>query len=317
MCKKHGSFKLYTCNFLKGHGCPKCGRKNTSKIEREIADLIPNSELSNRTLINPLEIDIVSHEYKIGIEYNGLMWHSIGKHKSVKFNNYKNEDILRNKHLLKTEQMETLGYQLFHIFENEWLEPRTQNIWKSIIHSKTHQLMPIKINSGNYSIKELNQSECNIFLHNNYLTGSDNSTIRLGIFYKNELVQVMTFNRINDLPQFELLSICSKIGDYNIDEIFFSSKLLNYFEEKYNPDTIISYVDRRWSTGSLHQELGFTNLCCTNTDYFYFKINENILYSRTEVEKSNSSDNMNNMNDLYNYRKIYDSGNKVFIKNYK
>ena len=60
-------------------------------------------------------------DYKFGIEFDGLYWHS---------NIYKDNDY----HLNKTELCEKENIQLLHIFEDEWVNKK--EIVKSIIKSK-------------------------------------------------------------------------------------------------------------------------------------------------------------------------------------
>jgi len=63
---------------------------------------------SDKTILNNKnkEVGIYLPEYKIGIEFNGLYWHS----ELYKEKNY---------HLNKTEECEKQGVELIHIFEDE------------------------------------------------------------------------------------------------------------------------------------------------------------------------------------------------------
>ena len=61
------------------------------------------------------------------------MFHSFGKSKHSMFNNYQNESKDKNKHLIKTQLCEDNNIQLFHIFENEWINPTKQEIWKNML----------------------------------------------------------------------------------------------------------------------------------------------------------------------------------------
>ena len=47
---------------------------------------------------------------------------------------------------------------------------------------------------------------------------------------------------------------------------------IEYFINNYNPNTIISYADRRWSEGNLYYNLGFKLLGETKPNYFYIDI---------------------------------------------
>ena len=93
--------------------CPRCFPTNKrSKDEIEIANFITENlkiEIveNSKKIIKPFELDIYVPDLKIGIEYNGLYWHSD-----------KNQDY----HLNKTLMCERLGIRLIHIFEDEWIQ---------------------------------------------------------------------------------------------------------------------------------------------------------------------------------------------------
>jgi len=72
--------------------------------------------------------------------------------------------------------------------------------------------------------------------------------------------------------------------------------------------------------------VGFEFIEDSTPNYFWFKVNENILYSRIKFQKHKLENMLKNFNkdisateNMYNngYRKIYDCGNKVYIKNYE
>ena len=313
-CDNHGSFYMLTSNFLKGQGCPKCSHI-TSKAEQEIVDLLPNCEQSNRTILQGKELDIVCNNF--AIEYNGLMFHSEGNNKSTKFNKRN----LKYKHLEKTELTENKGYQLFHIFENEWINKK--QIWMSILNNKIGNNN--KIFARKCSIKQLNNLDYKNFCNDNHLQGYGIAKIKLGLYYNDELVSVMSFSksRFNKNVEYELIRFCTKL---NTTVIGGASKLLNNFVLKYNPESIISYANRRWSQGHLYEKLGFEFIQNTTPNYFYFKPNENILFSRNMFQKHKLKDKLNKFDiklteseNMFNnnYRRIYDSGNKVYIKKYK
>ena len=62
-----------------------------------------------------------------------------------------------------------------------------------------------------------------------------------------------------------------------------AGKLLKYFESNYNPKSIITYADRRFSKGNLYYKLGFTVHHISIPNYFYIK--DNKIYSRYETQK--------------------------------
>ena len=62
------------------------------------------------------------------------------------------------------------------------------------------------------------------------------------------------------------IDLCNKI---NANVIGGASKLLKHFIGTYQPKEIISYADRRWSTGNLYDKLGFSSDHNSNPNYFY------------------------------------------------
>ena len=135
--------------------CVKCNPYKKHKTQSQIFDYIysisNNTKENDKKFINPLELDILNDDFKFAIEYNGLLSHSFGKSKISYYNNY---DIDSKYHLYKTEQVEENGYQLFHIFENEWLNLKKRNIWYSIINNKMNKNS--KIYARKCVIKEVN-----------------------------------------------------------------------------------------------------------------------------------------------------------------
>jgi len=292
--------------------CPNCEPKK-SRFENEIYQYISkiyNIEkiiLNSRKQINnngQNELDIYLPEYKLAIEADGLYWHS--------------ELFLdKNYHLNKTISCEEKGIQLFHIFENEWLDPIKQDIWKSIISSKLNKNK--RIYARDTIVKEISIDNSISFLNENHLQGGLGAKYHIGLFYKDELVSVATFGRprFNFHYDYELLRFANKkytnvIGGF--------SKLLKYFERKYNPANLITYADRRLSNGNLYEKIGFKFLRNTDPNYFYTK-DFNTIQTRHTFQKHklknllenydpNLSEHENMLNN--NYVRIYDCGNKVY-----
>jgi len=127
-------------------------KHNKHKTQQEIYSWIKsitNEEVlfNDRKIISPKELDIVIPSKKLAIEYNGLMFHSFGKSKYSMFNNSHLEEKQKYNHLRKTQEAEENGYCLLHIFENEWLNPKMREEWKSIIKDKLNNIINIKLDN--------------------------------------------------------------------------------------------------------------------------------------------------------------------------
>ena len=306
-------------------------KKTDSYIEHKINKLFNNIfEVNNRQIIKPFELDLYHRNSKFALEYNGLIWHSYGKSKHSMFNNT-NED--KNRHLNKTLLCEEKGIQLYNIFENEWLNENKRAIWLSMINNKLG--LNTRIGARKCTIKEVKTQEARKFIDENHLQGYSNSSIKIGLYYKNELFSIMTFgkSRYNKDIEYELIRFCTK-KNYTVQGG--GSKLLKYFERKYKPKSLLSYANRRWSCGDFYIGTGFTFSHDTAPNYFYFledsggsggvENSERILWSRNKFQKHKLSKeldkfdcNLTETENMYNngYRKIYDCGNKVYIKMYK
>ena len=257
-CPKHGDFwqKANNHTNLK-QGCPHCSH-SISSAETEISDFIRNLGFNIETrskVLGDCEIDILVPSLNFGIEYNGLYWHC----ELTKDKNY---------HLNKTIKAEKAGIKLFHVFEDEWEDKN--EIVKSIISNQLG-VTKNKIYARECVINEIDTKTASIFLKENHLQGYCPASIRLGLFYKGNLVSVMTFGKSrhfvgNGKYEWELLRFSNKI---NTNVIGGASKLFKYFTKKINPQSVVSYADRRWSSGNLYKILGFNKYNESSPNYYY------------------------------------------------
>ena len=114
-----------------------------------------------------------------------------------------------------------------------------------------------KIFARKCHIKEVSISESKIFLENNHLQGSCNGqSVRLGLYYQNELVQLMTFGkpRYNKNYEYELLRLCTL---NHLLIVGGAEKLFAHFIKNYSPKSIISYCDNSKFTVSVYYKLNF------------------------------------------------------------
>jgi predicted nucleic acid-binding Zn-ribbon protein len=267
-CLKCGfEFKQSWNEIQQGYLCLSCYPRNCgySKEEKELSDLIKfNFKIieNSRDIISPYELDIYIPSKNIAIEFDGLYWHSDMQRKD------------KNYHSNKTNLCESKNIRLIHIFEDEW-------IYKNeIVKSKLKQILNLnsnlpKIYARKCEIKEINTKDKNKFLNKYHIQNNDNSIIKLGAFYNDELIAVMTFSHGSiskgsrlQKDIWELSRFCSN-SNYHISGI--ASKLLSYFKKKYYWKEIFSYADRRWSDGNLYKKIGFELEHITKPNYWYIK----------------------------------------------
>lgn len=196
-------------------------------------EMIEDYIIRNDTL-DKIEVDMFSPKYNIAIEYDGLYWHS-------EIERGKGKDY----HINKTKICEQKGIQLIHIFSDEWLYKN------EIVKFKLKNLFKLntnKIYARKCNIKKISYKEKDDFLNKNHIQGTDRSLYQFGLFYKNELVEVITFSHYKYIKSDETIFELSRFaGKYDTIVVGGFSKLLKYFISNYNVKKIISFADRRWT----------------------------------------------------------------------
>ena len=241
--------------------CLICNPKlsGTSKKELEVYEFVKslNNSTINRYKINNTEIDIYLPDLKIGFEFNGLYWHS----EEYKSSTY---------HLDKTKECLEQVIQLIHIWEDDWTYK--QDIVKSMILNKLGK--SDRIFARKCEIKEISDNKLiRDFLDSNHIQGFVGSKVKLGLYFNDELVSLMTFGNLRkSLGQkskegsYELLRFCNKL---NTSVVGGASKLFKYFTDNYDVKEVISYSDLSRSNGNMYQQLGFKLLHNSDPNYYY------------------------------------------------
>ena len=283
--------------------CQRCKDHSSSNGEKEIQEFLEKEfpgEFS-KTKIDNYEIDCYSASKKVGVEYDGLYWHS----EDIKGKNYHYDKMtfMRDKH----------GIKIINVFEDEWQEKR--DIVKSIIKSQLGKY-DRKIFARKCELKEI--KDCSEFLNENHIQGNTGASVKIGLFYDNELVSVMTFgkSRFNKKYSWELIRLATKLGTNVIGG---ASKMFSYFMKKYGDGGLISYCDARFFNGTVYTKLGMKELEYSRPNYFYVKNGKRfsrVMFQKHKLEKilpvfDASLSEVENMKNN-KYFRIFDCGNKVF-----
>ena len=309
-CKNGHIYSQMPNKHLSGHSCPYC-TNNVSRQEKEIVDFIKSLGIDVKTsyrrlLTDAKELDIVVPSKNVAIEFDGLYWH----------NEIKKPD--KRYHLNKTVECDENGLRLIHIFEDEWLDKReiTESRLRSILGAVKE-----RIYARECDIKDVDSAECKEFLEKNHIQGNVNAPIRYGLYKDGELVSVMTFckprrnlGQNGGNGEYELLRFCSRL---NTSVVGGASRLFKRFIREHNPNTVISYADRRWNTGNVYEKLGFVFSHFSQPNYFYvigqrrynrFGFRKDILV-RQGFDPTKSEHEIMKERGIY---RIYDCGTMVF-----
>lgn len=260
ICRKHGVFRQIPYVHLCGCGCRVCGNV-TSRPENEICNYVErlvgdNDVIQNtRKALDGLEIDIYVPSLKVGLEYDGLYWHSEAE---GKFKDY---------HLSKTEMAERKGIRLVHIFEDEWICKRD-----IVLNKITHLLgkdVSTVIGARKCIIENIDRKEAEEFLEKYHIQGYVNSTIHYGALYNGKLVGVMSFLREHD-GKWNLTRFATDF-EYRLPGL--ASKIFKRFVSDNDPCEVKTFLDRRWGTpkNNVYGKMGFTLDSVLRPDYSYIR----------------------------------------------
>ena len=277
---------------------------SSSKEEKEIAKMITDFGFVVEKYKNgTLEFDIYIPGKNLAIEFNGNYWHS---------------DAVRNDknyHKNKTNIAKSKGIFLYHIFEWEWYNKTAQviNQLKNLLGVNQTTIYARKC-----IIREVPNKESQDFQEQNHLRGSASASVRLGLYYNNELVSLMTFGkpRFNKNVEWELVRFCSKAGTNVVGG---ASKLFKYFTKTYNPKSIVSYSEIAKTTGKLYSLLGFTLHKVSTPNYVWVK--HNIVYTRYQSQKhkllaqglGELGSTEQAIRKAQGFNRVFDCGNRVHI----
>ena len=234
-------------------------KKKNSKPNMEFAAKLNNNSIYYTQEFN---LELKSYDFKIDnsllIEINPTIthnstWSPFGDH----------EGLDKKYHLNKSKIAFDNGYRCIHIFD--WDDQ--DKIIQSLLPKE-------KIYARKCIIKEVNKKECDEFLNLYHFQNTcRGQNIRLGLYYNNELIQIMTFGkpRYNKNYQYELLRLCTK---FNYKVIGGAEKLFNYFIKNYNPDSVISYCDNSKFKGDVYERLNMVLKSKGTPTKHWYHINE-------------------------------------------
>ena len=240
-------------SFIKNSDIPKiidCVESNSSSFEREVKNYIKSiysGEIifNTRKVISPLELDIYIPDKHLAIECNGTFWHS-----SL-------NECNKNYHYNKSLECQKLGIRLIHIYEYEWFVD--QDKIKQLLNISLGHLS--KIYARQCEVKIINNAEAKPFNEATHLQGHRAAQITYGLFYNNQLVQLMSFSKtrynrnLKNDNEWEIIRGCPGSNNIVVGGV---SKLFKHFVKDYKPSKVFSYCDFNKFDGKSYEVLGMT-----------------------------------------------------------
>ena len=277
---------------------------NDSKPNRDFAELLDDN---NITYGREFRCGKYSYDFKIGnnlVEINPTATHN------THFNPYGKNRIDDMYHFNKSNIANVKGYNVIHVFD--WDDKgKIINLLKNRDTLYARKCV----------VRLVDSVECNQYLMAYHLQGKcNNQTIRLGLYYSNQLVSLMTFGvaRYNKKYEYELLRYCAS---HNV--VGGTEKLFKYFIDNYKPNSIISYCDTSKFSGKVYDVLGFSLDTINSPSCHWYSVKEdrhitdNLLrmqgYDRLFKENHGKGTSNEELILARGYLPVYDCGQATYI----
>ena len=294
---------MYNSNYCIHHREYNSISEGHAKVIDYVKTLIDDKDITinNRKILNgKKELDIYIQKYNFAIEYNGVYYHSYNFGTEI------------NSHYNKSENCDTIGISLLHVYEDQWIHKT--DIIKSMISNKLQKNN--KVYARKTSIKLLSSSEAKEFFDSSHLAGHTTASIYYGLVYDNKLVCAMSFSkpRFDKKYEWEIIRFSNALFTSVIGG---ASKLLAHFIKENSPNNIMSYSSNDIGNGELYKSLGFNFLSRLLPGYSYID-KHRIRHSRQKFQKHKLR-NMINYDESKTekqimmesgYLLIHDAGNK-------
>lgn len=232
-----------------------------NKAEQELIDFIhsigfQDAQRTRSILDSNRELDIYIPSKRIAIEFNGCYWHTERWKEGSDY------------HLNKTIECEEKGIKLIQIFEDEFVNTK-EIVLEKIKHALGVNNNKPKIMGRKCSIKEIDSYTAQEFLNKYHIQQFGKGSVYIGAFFQKQLIAVMACLKLQN-NDWELTRLAS---DYSYVCQGVGSKLFSYFINEYNPKTVKSFADRRWTLNKNHNIytiLGFKLESILKPEYRYY-----------------------------------------------
>jgi hypothetical protein len=200
------------------------------QVQQELEPIIGKCD-TNYRLPSRLQLDLLSIERKLAIEFNGLYWHSQAPPRP------RQSDYHQRKYLEAKSQ----GLRLITIWEDQWRDK------KDVILGRLKALCSgVKIGARSCLLVELDGKTATIFYEKHHLDGAARGAkLHLGLLQNGEVVQAASFSKVRygkDRSGHELLRMATAGG---IVVVGGASRLIAEGRKQLGPK-LLSYASTDW-----------------------------------------------------------------------
>ena len=270
------------------------------RLAAYVSDLGLEVQRNVRSIISPMELDILVPERGLAIEFNGIYWHSERR-------------VGQYYHRIKYEKCKSAGIQLIQVWEDDWRDS-PEIIMSMLAHKLGKSTLPI-IGASKCNIVDLSSSVARKFLDTYHIQGYANAGIRMGLATRDgDLVAVITFRASNDVD-WELVRYATSArvpGGFN--------KLLRAFRRRH-PGSIKTFADLTVSNGAVYEQAGFILDKVLRPDYKYVVSGQRVHKFNYRIQRFRSDPDLlfeeglteTQLAELNGLERIYDAGKARYI----
>lgn len=306
-CPQHGEFTYTTfAHFQKNEGCVSCRTMfGSSAKEKALGEFVSSLgfevELGNRKILNGKEIDIFIPALNVGIEFNGIYYHS---------NTFLSDDYHAKKYLLA----KAAGIRLLQIWEDDWDKRRNaiERHIKNVLGVSNER----KVYARNTSVVSVSTMKAREFFEENHIQGFVPSSLYFGLADENkEVVAMIALKKEKgNLVLTRYATAYAVPGGH--------SKLVSYVEKTQDYGKLITFADLTFSEGKLYEATGWILDGELKPDYAYvrgsvrrhkfsfrkanFKSDPSLIYVEGMTEAK--------LAEMNNIPRVFDAGKLRFIK---
>lgn len=273
-----------------------------SAPNEEFADL-----LSSNNVIYNREYKLFNRSYDFKVGNNLIEINPSATHNST-WSVFSDVGIDKYYHRDKSQLADENGYRCIHVWD--WDDK--SKIVKLLLPRK-------RVFARKCTVREVDLNTTREYLNEHHLQGYAKDEIRIGLYYNDELVSIMTFGkpRYNKKCDYELIRYCS-----SYDVVGGAEKLFSHFIKDYNPNQVVSYCDKSKFTGNTYIKLGFKFISNTVSKHWYnpktdVHVTDNLLRQRGFDQLFGTSYGKGTSNEVLmleaGFVEIFDAGQTTYI----
>ena len=249
---------------------PKTAKRYQMRLTEMVQALVPGSPVlsdDHTVLPSGKELDIVVPDHHLAIEFNDIFSHSeqavFERRAKPRPHGY---------HAAKTREAREQGYQLVHMWEDDWLH-RRELVLRALAHrlhavDRLPDVLPDinplacqRLYARNLTVKLVHGGVARRFWQDNHLQGPVHCTVNIGLYDQDGVLRALLgIGRKNHGSRVSLPDGTWDIQRYATLGVIVGgfTKLLAHAETLVPVDTWTSWSDNDISDGGMYQAAGFT-----------------------------------------------------------